>query len=150
MRQEVKRYQTNLAGWQRQCETNYLRLLELIADWEDFDQLELAIDAPGSSPLLVKLSLTERDRYTSTILLHQQDVLLPWSEGPQISVRVYHDARMAEVISWNRHRLLKPRYEYPNKKMYLPDEKAQLNQFLGECLNQCLKHGRTLEPVVIR
>lgn len=132
---------------QNQCEANYLRLRELIADWDEFETLELVIDAPPGPEIHVTVSMQERNPYTSTIMLHQQDVLLPWVKGPELSVRVYHDARMAEVISWNRHRLLRARYEYPNEQMYLPDEKAQLNQFLGECLSQCLAHGRIPEAV---
>lgn len=135
---------------QQQCEANYVRLLQLVADWEVFECLELAIDKAAGPTVLVKITLQERNPYTSTIMLDQQDVLLPWAKGPQLTVRVYHDARMAEVISWNRHRLIKPRYEYPNPQMYLPDEKAQLNQYLGECLSQCIAHGRTREPIPIR
>ena len=122
--------------------------MQLIADWPSFELLELAIDAPGSRSVRMRVVLEERNPYTSTIMLHQQDVLLPWADGPQMSVRVYHDARLAEVISWNRHRLLKPRYRYPNPDMYLPDEKEQLNRYLGECLGQCLRYGRSLEPVI--
>lgn len=135
---------------QQQCEANYVRLLQLVADWDAFESLELAVDEAESPTVLVKITRLERNPYTSTIMLDQQDVLLPWAKGPQLTVRVYHDARMAEVISWNRHRLIKPRYDYPNPQMYLPDEKAQLNQYLGECLSQCIAHGRTREPISIR
>ena len=150
MQNRKQRYTTNLKGMHEHCEASYLRLRQLIADWDTFERLELAIDAGNSPARLVTLELEERNPYTTTIMLHQQDVILPWAEGPKIGVRVYHDARMAEVISWNRHRLLQARYQYPNEKMYLPDEKAQLNQFLGECLRQCLEFGRALEPVTIR
>ncbi|MFK7732431.1 MAG: DUF1249 domain-containing protein [Pseudomonadales bacterium] len=146
---QQRRYLTNLRGMHQQCEANYVRLLQLIADWDVFESLELAIDNANGPTVLVKITLLERNPYTSTIMLDQQDVLLPWAKGPQLTVRVYHDARMAEVISWNRHRLIKPRYEYPNPQMYLPDEKAQLNQFFGECLSQCIAHGRTREPISI-
>ena len=150
MQNRKQRYNTDLKRMHQHCEASYLYLRQLIADWDHFEHLEFAIDSANAPVLRITLDLQERNPYTSTIMLHQQDVLLPWAEGPKIGVRVYHDARMAEVISWNGHRLLQARYQYPNEKMYLPDEKAQLNQFLGECLRQCLEFGRTLEPVTLR
>ncbi|GIS51825.1 MAG: hypothetical protein Ct9H90mP27_3160 [Gammaproteobacteria bacterium] len=32
-------------------------------------------------------------------------------------------------------------YEYPNKKMRQPDEKEQINKFLGEILSLCIEKG---------
>ncbi len=142
-----KRFSTDLAGMQSQCDSNYLYLMHLIADWDAFDRIEFAIDSGDSPASKVIIKQLERNPYTTTISVEQQDVLLPWVSGPLLSVRVYHDARMAEVISWNRHRNLQAKYPYPNKQMYLPDEKNQLNQFLGEWLKQCRQYGRILEPV---
>jgi hypothetical protein len=59
-----------------------------------------------------------------------------------MSIRLYHDARMAEVNSSQNIRWIKPRYDYPNKKMHLPDEKQQINQFLKEWLQLCLQQGQ--------
>lgn len=142
-----KRFTTDLAGMQSQCDNNYLYLMQLIADWDAFDCIEFAIDAVNSPASKVIIRLLERNPYTTTLSVEQQDVLLPWVSGPLLSVRVYHDARMAEVISWDRHRNLQAKYQYPNKHMYLPDEKTQLNQFLGEWLKQCRTYGRMLDPI---
>ena len=61
---------------------------------------------------------------------------------PKMVVRLYHDARMAEVISNQDVQQIKPRYDYPNEKMHLPDEKQQVNYFLKEWLQLCLKLGQ--------
>lgn len=56
---------------------------------------------------------------------------------PHLEVQVYHDARMAEVVSAEHTRRLRSIYPYPNEAMHQPDEKAQLNLFLGEWLSHC-------------
>jgi len=69
---------------------------------------------------------------------------------PELEVRVYHDARMAEVVSAGASRHLLGRYPYPNQAMYQPDEKSQLNLFLGEWLSHCLACGHEAEPILQR
>ncbi len=59
-----------------------------------------------------------------------------------MEIRLYHDARMAEVISSQDIHQVKPRYDYPNKHMHQQDEKQQINQFLNEWLHLCLEHGQ--------
>jgi len=61
---------------------------------------------------------------------------------PNMSIRLYHDAQMAEVISSQNIRQVKPRYDYPNKDMHQQDEKQQINQFLNEWLHVCLELGQ--------
>lgn len=60
----------------------------------------------------------------------------------QLDVRLYHDASLAEVISCDQYRRFAVRHEYPNKYMHQTDEKAQVNRFLGELLDDCLRDGR--------
>jgi hypothetical protein len=59
-----------------------------------------------------------------------------------MSIRLYHDARAAEVISSQGIRQVKPRYDYPNTNMHQEDEKQQINQFLNEWLHLCLCLGQ--------
>ena len=59
-----------------------------------------------------------------------------------LDVRLYHDANLAEVITFANQRRFLPRNEYPNHKMHQQDEKSQLNLFLGEILDNCLQQGR--------
>ena len=87
--------------------------------------------------------------YTTTLQV-RQELGLPWLPAPRLEVRVYHDARMAEVIGAEQARRLMAIYPYPNQAMHQPDEKNQLNLFLGEWLAHCLACGHEMEPVAQR
>ncbi len=50
-----------------------------------------------------------------------------------MTVRLYHDAMVAEVCSSQQIFRFKARYDYPNKKLHQRDEKHQINQFLADC-----------------
>ena len=73
---------------------------------------------------------------------------LPWLPVPRLEVRAYHDARMAEVIGAENARRFRGIYPYPNTAMHQPDEKTQLNLFLGEWLSHCIACGHELMPVL--
>ena len=97
---------------------------------------------------MAALDVIEACPYT-TVLQVRQELGLPWLPAPKLEVRVYHDARMAEVVGAEQARRLLAIYPYPNQAMHQPDEKNQLNQFLGEWLSHCLACGHELEPVVL-
>ena len=78
----------------------------------------------------------------------RQELSLPWLPLPHMEVRVYHDARMAEVVGAENARRFRSIYTYPNAAMHQPDEKTQLNLFLGEWLGHCLACGHELQPVL--
>lgn len=60
---------------------------------------------------------------------------------PEMIIRVYHDAKTAEVTSYQNHKYFKAIYPVPNQFMYQCDEKEQLNLFLAEWLNLCINEG---------
>jgi uncharacterized protein YqiB (DUF1249 family) len=60
--------------------------------------------------------------YTTTLHVRQEHSL-PWLPVPQLEVQVYHDARMAEVVSAEHARRFRSIYPYPNAAMHQPDEK---------------------------
>ena len=68
---------------------------------------------------------------------------------PQMTVRVYHDAQSAEIVSYQQQNRFHSVYEYPNKRMRQKDEKVQLNQFLGEFLNYSLAQGISAAAIEI-
>ena len=59
----------------------------------------------------------------------------------KIQVRVYFDAKVAEVLSVQGHRNIRPHYKYPNTNMYVPDEKKQGNSLLADMLRYCVKNN---------
>ena len=91
----------------------------------------------GRAALQVTVEVIDRCRYTTVLALSQRSVAHGVAET-RLKVRLYHDARCAEVIEFQGQRLFEPVYDYPNPKMRQPDEKAQLNRFLGEFLNACV------------
>ncbi len=104
-----------------------------IADLED-----------SNAKVTVEIKILEAFKYTTTLEIIQRPELKKWMTNPSMLVRVYHDASTAEVVSYQGHRNLKPRYSQPNPKMYHTDEKMQVNKFLGEWLTHCLKVGRSI------
>lgn len=91
----------------------------------------------------VEITIVEAFKYTSTLEIVQKPEFKQWMTNPSMLVRVYHDANTAEVVSYQGHKNLKPRYSQPNPSMYQPDEKMQVNRFLGEWLTHCLNVGRS-------
>lgn len=143
------RYKVDLSGQLAECEANYLRLRKLMPAMGDSDQWQFAVSG-GQRHWHTRIRVLERSRFTTTVQIKQAsdpDRPAGWLRAPQLTVRLYHDARMAEVLAWEQHRRLQPRYDYPNRAMYQQDEKAQLNRFLGEWLGLCLEQGRSLEPL---
>lgn len=139
---EKPRYKIDLASQHAECEANFHRLTKLLPDLGKRDQWVFEIGAgPVSGAMLI--NVVERAPYTTTIIISQQEASNLWAKAPALTVCLYHDVNMAEVIAWQNHRRLRPRYEYPNPDMYHSDEKAQLNQFLREWLTLCQCHGRS-------
>jgi uncharacterized protein YqiB (DUF1249 family) len=136
-----ERYKVDLPLQMAECEANYLRLTKLVGD-EAQNECRFMI-AQGTHQWLHVLRVLERSRYTTTLELSRTSVgaSSEWIAMPKLTLRMYHDAKLAEVLAWEGHKRLRPRYEYPNQAMYHSDEKFQLNRFLGEWLALCLDHA---------
>lgn len=126
------------------CEVNYHRMMRLLPELDEEELWQFRVEGGGGSTRQVSIRVTERSKYTTTLAVVQESLLSELLPKPTISVRLYHDAKMAEVLSFQRNRHMKAHYEYPNDKMFHPDEKSQLNRFLGEWLEFCLRSGRAL------
>ena len=161
----LKKYRPHLPTLMALCDINYMLLLRLLANKEEVgEQRRFFI----SDFLSYRLVINEVTRYTSLITINQEAVFSVTNKSnksnkndkgddktqdrqnsqaltllqPKMVVRLYHDARMAEIISNQDVKQVKPRYDYPNEKMHLPDEKQQINFFLKEWLQLCLQHGQ--------
>ena len=138
------KYVPDLRGLLNDCEANYLRFLRLLPTMDEASEWAFAIELPSEELSQVIISVVERSRYTTTIDLKQATHVGDWVPEPSITVRLYHDARVAEVLSYQKNHQIRQSYDYPNKRMYHRNEKAQLNAFLGEWLDSCLKSGCAL------
>lgn len=143
-----ERYRVDLVELQAACEANYARLLRLLPGMREHAGSRRVALSQGEQLLSVlALEVLENCPYTTTLLVRQEHSL-HWLPVPQLVVRVYHDARMAEVVGTEHARRLDIRYPYPNAAMHQPDEKSQLNLFLGEWLSHCLACGHEPQPVL--
>lgn len=158
------RYSVNLPELMAECDSNYLRLLKLFPQMQEQEVQEQEVQEQadhrfglqrGEHQLLVELNVVERGPYTTLLRITQTladersadaSALSQWTPQPRITVRLYHDARCAEVVDFQRARHFRAVYDYPNPHMRHPDEKAQVNRFLGEFLALCLEAGVALEP----
>lgn len=138
----------DLPAHMAECDANYLRLLKLFPEIGSKETAVIGVDLRGAQ-LEVRLDVLERSPYTTVVKLSQRPEV-PWNRKASLTIRLYHDARSAEVVEYQgRKHFLRAVYDYPNADMRQPDEKAQINRFLGEYLALCLRHGVAAEAPVL-
>lgn len=131
----------------RVYEYNFQCLIGLLPELQS-PQRRLLLHKGVAGGLAVEV--IEHHKYTTVIRLTQSLPLpLPLATNPMMTVRVYHDARVAEVLSYQNHQRFQPRYDYPNPDMCQRREKQRVNEFLGEWLRFCLASGRPLQSSMI-
>lgn len=120
-------------------ECNYIRLRQMIPDLVAVGEGGVSYTAGA---LDLHLRIGERNRYTTTLQLtyefeDEQGRFL----APDIQVRIYHDARLAEVMSCGRRRAQREA-EYDRwRRDYTLDDKWRINRFLQKWLGYCLRQG---------
>ncbi len=143
-----QKYSMDLPAHMAECDANYLRLNKLFPKMREADGGAIALALNGQR-LTVRMDVIERSPYTTLIRLTQHPDA-PWNHRARMTVRLYHDARSAEVVEYQgKKHFLRAVYDYPNTDMRQPDEKAQINRFLGEYLAHCLRHGVAAETPVL-
>ena len=143
-----KGYSIDLSAHMAECEANYARLMRLMPMLVEGGRSTFAITLGESEPQVI-LRIVERHKYTTVIELSQLNGQGNGDAGDlpetRLEVRVYHDAKAAEVITFQDQRRFRAVYGYPNRQMRHPDEKVQVNRFLGEFLQMCVEHGISIE-----
>ncbi len=150
----ARKYQLSLSSLMNLCDTNYMLMLKILANRECVGEQRCFFISDFLSYTVIVKEVT---RYTSLVTIAQDvNVFIKQTSDsktaessrlaqlfrPSMVIRLYHDARVAEVISSQDIRQVKPRYDYPNRDMHQPDEKQQINLFLNEWLHLCLKLGQ--------
>lgn len=130
-----------LSHFHSDCELNYARLRKLIGDCSSGSYLYQSREWGEGKEIELSIEITQESRYTRMLRIRGTMSFLPLAGAQTMHVRVYDDARMVEVISMDRKRVRLINYFYPNKDMYAPDEKNQLNHFLGRWLEHMLSNG---------
>ena len=140
-----RRYVPDLISDMAECDANYFRLHCLFPNLRDSNGLEFGVQGTTEDGSLVTMAISERCPYTTMLSVRVEGEFgTPWMKWPNLEVRIYHDLCTAEVISFERHRNFKYRYPIDNPELYQPDEKSQINRFLGELLTFCIRQGYSL------
>jgi len=138
---ETRKRNLDLMRLHEECERNYQRLQLAMPDSRILGastRLHYR-DQPQSG---MRVEIIEVTKYTSTLLIVADNTGPEWLPEIEIKVRVYRDARMAEVIEWCSDRTI-PWALSEQKGMQARDEKWQWNMFLSELLSLGLRHGIT-------
>lgn len=134
-----KQYVQNLPKYLNLCEQNYHRLMKLMPQQEVVgDVLQIHV-----AQFCFELEILECAKYTTLVNFRQAGVGFIEFISPNLQVKLYHDAQVAETICSNYRARIKPSYRYPNPEMRQKDEKYQMNAFLLDWLNYCISHGRS-------
>jgi len=142
-------HRVDLPAYHADCDANYLRLCKLLPELAS--RRCWRYQMPHGA---LELSVLERSRYTTEVCLSAEaGVGEPrWMAPPQIIVRLYHDARMAEVVAVDGRGPVGGNgvdNAYPNPRMQRADERQQANRFLSEWLGHCLANGRAEFELVL-
>lgn len=147
-RRKKSNYSVDLPAHMAECDANYHRLMQLFPNLREQPEQRIGLPLTALDAQVV-FQVLEKGPYT-TLLSMQVDSKEKWTKmaaAPAMTVRVYHDARSAEVVSYQAQNRFHGKYEYPNQRMRQRDEKVQLNRFLGEFLTLCLAHGASTQPI---
>ncbi|WOT04628.1 DUF1249 domain-containing protein [Shewanella youngdeokensis] len=125
-----RKYKPNVSRYLAVCSRNYMHIqrwltLEPCAGthWQvegEFGRLDVR--------------LLENTKYTQLVEISRCTGAHAFVSRPIVSVRVYHDAKLAEVLTSQQIYQLRPVYDYPNMHMHQRDEKYQVNAFLEALL----------------
>lgn len=126
-------------------ECNYIRLRQLIPD---LTAVGAGACSLTSGALDLQLTVSERNRYTTTLTLtYQFEDELGKFPAPDIQIRIYHDARLAEVLSCGRTRSQRNAAYDSWRRDYNINDKWRINRFLQKWLGYCLRQGHRFKTV---
>lgn len=120
-------------------ESNYIRLKWLVPDITRVTGT-LMSEVTGDCPL--HLQVEEHSRYTTTFkLTYFFDAADGPYADPDLIVRVYHDARLAEVRAcarWHQHEVLRSLRSRCSHEL---DDRWARNMMLNKWLDYCVERG---------
>lgn len=120
-------------------ESNYIRLGWLIPALDSIAGTMIS-EVEGDCPL--RVTIEERSRYTTTLTLtYVFEDESGVSTDPDLQIRIYHDARLAEVQScarWHRHAMLE---SIRSELARALGERWLRNVMLNKWLDYCVERG---------
>jgi uncharacterized protein len=120
-------------------ESNYIRLGWLIPALDSIADTAIST-VEGDCPL--RVTVEERSRYTTTLTLtYVFEDESGVTTDPDLQIRIYHDARLAEVQScarWHRHSMLE---SIRSELARALGERWLRNMMLNKWLDYCVERG---------
>ncbi|CAK0770505.1 DUF1249 family protein [Escherichia coli] len=120
----MKRYTPDFPEMMRLCEMNFSQLRRLLP----------RNDAPGETVSYqvanaqYRLTIVESTRYTTLVTIEQTAPAISYWSLPSMTVRLYHDAMVAEVCSSQQIFRFKARYDYPKEGANKRENSSRLTQ----------------------
>jgi uncharacterized protein YqiB (DUF1249 family) len=119
------------------CDSNFQKIFLLIPDLLAFEGNAHGFAVNNSS---LYLEVIERTPYTMIVelshsLIKTPDVFLE----PAVKIRIYLDAKLAEVISDHARAAVSEVYRDASRSLEIMNYKWRLNYFLQKWLDHCLK-----------
>lgn len=134
------------------CASNYRKLFRLIPDLLAYDDSAIGQTVNHSA---LHLEVIDRSPYTLTIQLsHRFKKNLDELMEPAVRIRLYLDAKLAEVISDHARSAVSLVFKDPGLSYEIMNYKWRLNYFLQKWLDHCLNKNyqfkkQSLKPTTI-
>ncbi len=130
-------------SWSKVYEINYRLLLKLMPDMSSLpDQFSLS----GKDLRTVSFKVVERCKFTTSITItHDLQSNNLFVVNPSVKIRIYHDARLAEVVACQQGSKFFAVYPFILARIPFQNEKRDINLFLREWLNYCIRQKYSLE-----
>ena len=120
-------------------EANYAKLQRVVPGLKSIGH-DVKYHSQSNSGQHIEILILEKTPYTTAFSLTlKHSAMRRWLPELFMTIRTYHDARVAEVINFQHHARFDSQYDYPNPNMFHSDEKQQINRFFSEWLDHCLK-----------
>lgn len=145
MKRQSCTYKVDLSAYLLSCERNYFQLKQLsghefIAKESGSKKFQL-----NHTNAMVYLAWRSIGKFTSEVQVISRSPI-DWCRV-DIDIRAYHDVNTLDIMRFQGHSGLWPKYPYPNKKMYQQDEKLRQQQFLTRFFTHCIEHGLSVETI---
>lgn len=129
---------------QQLCESNYRKIFQLIPELSAFGP-RACVFANNDNTLYVKV--IDRSAHTLTVELSHcfykdQEMLIE----PAVKIRIYLDAKLAEVLSDHARATVREVYRNASPGPEILNYKWRLNYFLQKWLDHCLKRDCHFNP----
>ena len=143
---EDKEKYSQLKSFHFICEKNYLLFSQILPSLNQERIFSFGLPMENSKLNEVSICLNKISKFTSNIKVCFSAEL---SKKIEIEVRLYHEAKMCEVIRFQGyHQSLISILPSQKKFGFTKDEKYQWNSFLNKFLTICRESGRSLENFI--